>query len=131
MDSHVTAVLRHQTALHLELSEMVLEIDKIFTTFLLFMYVGDLLGFITTVTLVLHDKGHLTAGSIDVELVPIFVALVIVSTILAVIRTNFGVWLSEKVRLTAVINFFVLNDFIISPKSSFCRPMAFFLIFTN
>ncbi len=100
-ESHVTTLLRRQTALHLELSEMVMEIDRIFSVSFLVMYIGDLLGFISTVSLVVHDKGSFTAGNIDVELVPIFVALVAVSTFLAVLRTNVGVWLSEKVLFSS------------------------------
>jgi hypothetical protein len=93
-----TTFLRRQTALHLELSKVVLEIDKTFSFLFFLMYSGDLMGFIATASLGLHLKDGLPKGSIDKELLPIFMALVFVSTLHAIIRTGFGVWLSEKVQ---------------------------------
>ncbi|OWA51864.1 hypothetical protein BV898_16326 [Hypsibius exemplaris] len=91
-----STILRRQTAFHLELTKVVIELDSVSSFLFLIMYTGDLMGFITTASLVLHHKSSITSGSIDIELIPVFLSLVSVSTLLAILRTCFGVWLSEK-----------------------------------
>jgi hypothetical protein len=92
-----TTILRRQTAVHLELSKIVLEIDSTFSFLFFLMYTGDLMGFIATASLGLHLNNGIPKGSIDMELLPVFMALVFISSLHAMIRTSFGVWLSEKV----------------------------------
>ena len=110
---HGSGNLRQQTKFHLELSKVVLEMDQLLSFFFLLMYMTDLLGFITTSSLILNHKTGLTSGSIDVELIPVFMALVTVSTLHAVLRTSFGVWLNEKVlgkKLSLADLFFYLKN---------------------
>ena len=89
--------LRVQARFHLELSKLVLSADEAFSSILLLMYTVDFMGFIATASLVLTHELDDAASSIDSEVLPVFLALVGVSTFHGILRTGFGVWLTEKV----------------------------------
>ncbi|GAU99883.1 hypothetical protein RvY_10820-2 [Ramazzottius varieornatus] len=88
--------LRIQACFHLELSKLVLFADEAFSSILLLMYTVDFMGFIATSSLVLTQELGDPASTIDKEVLPVFLALVGVSTFHGILRTGFGVWLTEK-----------------------------------
>ncbi|XP_055345347.1 uncharacterized protein LOC129593166 [Paramacrobiotus metropolitanus] len=82
------------TTRHLQLTSVVRTVNRHFSMVLLLMYLADLMGFITTTSLGLHRDS--TKEYIDVELLPVFIGLVLISGMNALLRTGFAVWLSEK-----------------------------------
>lgn len=91
--------LQQKTALHLRLTEMVVEVNEAFSFICWLLYLTDLTGFIATASLTLRHRTSVIGGESDIDLLPVFVTSIFVSSFYAVLRTSFAVWVSEKVSI--------------------------------
>ncbi|GAU99697.1 hypothetical protein RvY_10658 [Ramazzottius varieornatus] len=111
-------VLRAQTVFHLEMSQLVLEMDEAFSTLFMLVYITDFLGFIATASMFIHNRNGSAHLNFDTEILPIFLALVAISVIFSLLRTGFGVWLSEQAH-SVLPHLFELNLRVSSDEDTF------------
>lgn len=83
---------------HLKVSKVVTQVDQMFNVRCGLMYTNDLIGFISTVTLLLRHKTDIFDEEHDLDLLPLFLTILATGLLLVILRTATGVWMNEKVN---------------------------------